>query len=77
MSNYSIKSLLCVCVHLDVSGVQVSTDPEESTKGETGNAAAVCFEAVKGSDKIFGTSVEEKQHEDHVRHLPEGPPSTE
>lgn len=41
---------LCLCFRADVGGIQVSTDPKESSEGETGHAAVVCVEAAEGSD---------------------------
>lgn len=58
----------------DAGGVQVSTDSEESPKGKASHDAALCPQATQDPDQVPGPSVEEEQHENHVGHLPEGPP---
>lgn len=56
----------------DAGSVQVSPHPEAGSEGEAGHDAALRAEAAQGADQVLGTAVAEEQHEDHVRHLPEG-----
>lgn len=58
----------------DAGGVQVGTDPEEGAEGEAGHDAALRPQAAQDPDQVPGPPVEKEQHEDHVGHLPEGPP---
>ena len=59
----------------DVGGVQVGSHTKEGAKGQASHDAALCPQTAQSANQIPGTSVEEEQHEDHVRHLSEGPPS--
>ena len=44
--------------------------------GAPPNAAAVRAETDQSADQVFGSSVEEEQHEDHECNLPEGATQT-
>ena len=61
----------------DAGGVQVRPHPEESSEGEAGHDAALRSQAAQDPDQVPGPPVEEEQHEDHVGHLPEGPPQAQ
>ena len=55
----------------DAGGVQVSSYPEAGSQGEARDDAALHPQAAQDADQVPGAAVEEVQHEDHVRHLPE------
>lgn len=71
-NKYSFRELtLCYFNSPDVGGIQVCSHSETSSQGEASHDAALCSEASQGADKVFGATVEEEQHEDHVSNIPE------
>ena len=61
----------------DVSGFQISTNPEAGTEGSPCHDAVVYTETFKDADKISWSSVEKVQHEDNVGHLSESETSAQ
>lgn len=54
---------------IDAGGVQISSNFKESPEGETSHDATLCPQAAQSTDQISGTSVAQKQHENHVSNL--------